>query len=84
MKAAFASSLAYHPKLIVLDEPFGGLDPLVRDELIEGMLERATEATIFISSLTYDAENRVVTSASARSGWAGKTGLATFWGNLPE
>lgn len=50
MKAAFASSLAYHPKLIVLDEPFGGLDPLVRDELIEGMLERATEATIFISS----------------------------------
>jgi ABC-2 type transport system ATP-binding protein len=50
MKAALASSLAYHPKLIVLDEPFGGLDPLVRDELIEGLLERASEATIFISS----------------------------------
>jgi ABC-2 type transport system ATP-binding protein len=50
MKAALVSSLAYHPKLIVLDEPFGGLDPLVRDELIEGLLERATEATIFVSS----------------------------------
>jgi ABC-2 type transport system ATP-binding protein len=50
MKAALASSLAYRPKLIVLDEPFGGLDPLVRDELIEGLLERAAESTIFISS----------------------------------
>jgi ABC-2 type transport system ATP-binding protein len=50
MKAAFASSLAYRPSLIVLDEPFSGLDPLVRDELIEGLLERAPETTIFLSS----------------------------------
>jgi ABC-2 type transport system ATP-binding protein len=50
MKAALASALAYHPKLIVLDEPFTGLDPLVRDELIQGLLERAEESTIFISS----------------------------------
>jgi ABC-2 type transport system ATP-binding protein len=50
MKAAFASSLAYRPSLIVLDEPFSGLDPLVRDELIEGLIERASETTIFLSS----------------------------------
>jgi ABC-2 type transport system ATP-binding protein len=50
MKAAFAGSLAYRPRLIVLDEPFTGLDPLVRDELIEGLLERAPETTIFLSS----------------------------------
>jgi ABC-2 type transport system ATP-binding protein len=50
MKAAFASSLAYRPALIVLDEPFSGLDPLVRDELIEGLIERAPETTIFLSS----------------------------------
>jgi ABC-2 type transport system ATP-binding protein len=50
MKAALAGSLAYHPKLIVLDEPFTGLDPLVRDELIQGLLERAEESTILISS----------------------------------
>ena len=50
MKAAFAASLAYRPKLIVLDEPFSGLDPLVRDELIEGLLDRAPETTIFLSS----------------------------------
>jgi len=50
MKAALAGSLAYHPKLIVLDEPFTGLDPLVRDELIQGLLSRAEESTILISS----------------------------------
>ena len=50
MKLALASALAFHPKLIILDEPFGGLDPLVRDQLIEGLLERAAESTVFISS----------------------------------
>lgn len=41
MKAALLSSLAYRPRLLVLDEPFSGLDPLVRDELVRGMLEVA-------------------------------------------
>jgi ABC-2 type transport system ATP-binding protein len=50
MKVALASALAFRPKLIVLDEPLGGLDPLVRDELIEGLLDRAAEATVFVSS----------------------------------
>jgi ABC-2 type transport system ATP-binding protein len=50
LKAQLASSLAYHPKLIVLDEPFGGLDVLVRDELIEGILDRASESTILVAS----------------------------------
>jgi ABC-2 type transport system ATP-binding protein len=50
MKAALASSLAYRPKLIVLDEPFTGLDALVRDELVESLLARSEGATIFISS----------------------------------
>jgi ABC-2 type transport system ATP-binding protein len=50
MKLALAGALAFHPRLIVLDEPFGGLDPLVRDQLIESLLERAAESTVFISS----------------------------------
>lgn len=50
MKAALASSLAFHPGLIVLDEPFSGLDPLVRDELSKTLLQHASEATIFVSS----------------------------------
>jgi ABC-2 type transport system ATP-binding protein len=50
MKAAMAAALAYRPRLIVLDEPFTGLDPLVRDELIEGLLPRTEDTTVFISS----------------------------------
>jgi ABC-2 type transport system ATP-binding protein len=50
MKAALASILVYRPSLVVLDEPFTGLDPLVRDELIESLLDRAPETTIFLSS----------------------------------
>jgi ABC-2 type transport system ATP-binding protein len=52
MKAALVSSLAYRPPLVVLDEPFAGLDPLVRDEFLTGLLElTGTEGwTVWISS----------------------------------
>ena len=50
MKASLASSLAYHPKLLVLDEPFSGLDPLTREELIEALLECAPGTSIVVSS----------------------------------
>jgi ABC-2 type transport system ATP-binding protein len=40
MKAALASILAFSPQVILLDEPFSGLDPLVRDELIEALMNR--------------------------------------------
>jgi len=52
MKASLLSSLAYRPKVVVLDEPFSGLDPLVRDEFIRGMLELTENEgwTVFVSS----------------------------------
>ena len=50
MKAALASSLAYRPRLLVMDEPFSGLDPVVRQDLIEGLLENAGGTTILVSS----------------------------------
>ncbi|MBI2518442.1 MAG: ABC transporter ATP-binding protein [Opitutae bacterium] len=52
MKAALLSSLAYRPRLIVLDEPFSGLDPLVRDDFVRGILEVSAQGdwTVLISS----------------------------------
>ncbi len=52
MKAALLSSLAYRPKLLVLDEPFSGLDPVVRDDVTQGLLEsvRQGETTVLVSS----------------------------------
>jgi ABC-2 type transport system ATP-binding protein len=52
MKAALLSSMAYRPKLLVLDEPFSGLDPLVRDEFVRGVLEVSLSGdwTVLVSS----------------------------------
>lgn len=50
VKTMLASSLAYRPRLLVLDEPFSGLDALVRDQLIEAILDRTPESTVLISS----------------------------------
>lgn len=50
MKTMLASALAFRPSLVILDEPLSGLDPLVRDEILERLLEHAEETTILISS----------------------------------
>jgi ABC-2 type transport system ATP-binding protein len=61
MKATLLSSLAFRPKLLVLDEPFAGLDALVRDEVIQGVLELAEQSqwTVFISSHDIDEVERL-------------------------
>lgn len=50
MKVLLLGALAFRPKLLVLDEPLSGLDPLVRDEVINGLLQQAQDTTILISS----------------------------------
>ncbi len=55
-KAALISAVAFRPQLLVLDEPFTALDPLIREEFINAILE-TTEGenwTILIS--THDIE----------------------------
>ena len=52
MKAALLSSLAFRPELLVLDEPFGGLDPVVREDFTRGLLGSVADSngTVFMSS----------------------------------
>ena len=52
IKAALLISLAYHPRLLIFDEPFSGLDALVRDEFVESLLEVFSQErwTMFICS----------------------------------
>lgn len=61
MKAALLSSLSYRPGLVVLDEPFSGLDPLSRDQFVDGLMELAEEHpyTLFLSTHDVDEVERL-------------------------
>ena len=50
MKLALACALPFRPQLLVLDEPFSGLDALVREEFMQQLAARAGEMTVLISS----------------------------------
>ena len=50
MKVLLVGALAFRPRLLVLDEPLSGLDTLVRDEVVNGLLQQAADTTILISS----------------------------------
>ncbi|GHC41075.1 ABC transporter ATP-binding protein [Roseibacillus persicicus] len=56
MKAALLSVLSYRPELLILDEPFSGLDPLVRDDLTKSILELADQDSWGVVIATHDIE----------------------------
>ncbi len=60
MKVSLLTSLAYRPRLLILDEPFTGLDPVVRDEVIHGILELTEQEawSVLISSHDIDEVER--------------------------
>src|SRR5688572_927005 len=61
MKMTLACALPFRPELLILDEPLSGLDPLARDEIIEGVLGQAGETTIVISSNELNEIENIVT-----------------------
>jgi ABC-2 type transport system ATP-binding protein len=61
MKAMLAVALAHDPEVLLLDEPFGGLDPLVRDEVLRGLIGAVGERrrTVLVSTHDLDVVSRV-------------------------
>ena len=69
MKQCLAVALSHHPKLLLLDEATSGLDPIIRDELIDLLLDfvRDEDHAILISS-------HIVKSSAIRSPSSTKAG----------
>jgi ABC-2 type transport system ATP-binding protein len=79
LKLALSCAMAFRPKLLVLDEPFSGLDALTRDEMIGEFLREPREMSILISSHELDEVERLATHVAFLD-----EGRLLFQGTLPE
>jgi ABC-2 type transport system ATP-binding protein len=58
MKAMLMAALAPDPALLLLDEPFAGLDPVAREDVLKGVI-RAGEQTILCATHDLDVAARI-------------------------
>jgi ABC-2 type transport system ATP-binding protein len=79
LKLALACALPFRPRLLILDEPFSGLDALVRDEIISGFIQQLDQLSILISSHELDELERLATHVAFLD-----AGRLLFQGTLAE
>ena len=79
LKLALACAMSFRPRLLVLDEPFSGLDALTRDEMIGEFLREPRDMSILISSHELDEVERLCTHVAFLD-----EGRLLFQGTLPE
>ena len=62
MKAALVATLAFRPDVLILDEPLEGLDPLTREQVVDGLLElvSAEGTTLLLASHDLDVLERLL------------------------
>jgi nitrate ABC transporter ATP-binding subunit len=53
-RVCIARALALRPKVLILDEPFGALDPITREELQEELLKIWQDHQITVLMITHD------------------------------
>ncbi len=79
LKLALACALAFRPRLLILDEPFSGLDALTRDEMITEFLREPRHTSILLSSHELDEVERLATHVAFLD-----EGRLLFQGTLAE
>jgi ABC-type nitrate/sulfonate/bicarbonate transport system ATPase subunit len=61
-RVCIARALALRPQVLVLDEPFGALDPITREELQEELLKIWSDHRVTILMITHDIDEALFLS----------------------
>jgi nitrate ABC transporter ATP-binding subunit len=61
-RVCIARALALRPKVLILDEPFGALDPITREELQEELLKIWQDHQITVLMITHDIDEALLLS----------------------
>jgi ABC-type nitrate/sulfonate/bicarbonate transport system ATPase subunit len=59
---AIARALAMHPQILLLDEPFGALDPITREELQDQLLDIWQRTKVTVLMITHDVDEAIYLS----------------------
>lgn len=70
MKTMLVAALASRPRVLLLDEPFGGLDPVVREEVLRLIVSSMGEAqrTVLMTTHDLDVASRIADRIALLSG----------------